>query len=181
MVTCFSDAAMNNEKIWEKILHADRAKLDFLLHLGDEELRTQTDARFSIRNRCQTLLILLITGISASGLTFLMSDNMCQSAFLLIATAFWSWQAWHLFDVVKSAPRMTAHGKPTDNIFYDAEGETSLETTKLHKLYAIELTINEVMSANSCMAKSFNRGIRLASVGLVCCAIGGILTRLWFC
>ena len=174
-----------NEKqdVWDAICDVDADRLDLLYQLGDSELRTQIDARFSIRGRCQTLLILLITGISAAGMTFLLSKDMKLTAFLWVAIAFWTWHALNLFNSVKSTPRTTAHGLPTDNIFRDKETgkPISLEDTKRRKLYAIEVTINEIMAKNKAMAVAFNSALKWSFVGFGACAAVGVSVRIISC
>ena len=52
---------------WDMICGVDADKLDLLYELGNEEVRTQMQSRLSIRGRCQTLLILLVSGVAAAG------------------------------------------------------------------------------------------------------------------
>ena len=168
---------MENSSVVRKVEYnyffdADKDKTDFLLECGKNELAIQEQSRLAIRSRCQTLALLLVSGVSASIMLPISNNGMLLFSLLPLPVC-WGVLLVFLMYFIWSRPRTTAWGAPIDNYVLD---ETTLER-KHRKLYAINNIICERQEENKKMGNAFNATLVLS----ITSAAGFILFHFWDC
>lgn len=153
----------DRDELWAEILAIPNEKIDFLLSIGTEEFKIHNQSRITLRNRVQTLMIILLTATTGSLLSILYgTTDIWRRITLLVPAITWLFSSGVLFFYVQSRKFWTGFGSPLDNI----DSSESLSDAKIRKLFNIEESIISMSMNNYKIGRVFNGCLIASALGI---------------
>lgn len=153
------EMVISNEKTPIKDIPAE--KLDFAVDMAVREFEYQDRCRTAIRGRVQTLLLVLVSAVSAICLYFLKYPDTKTGLVLTLPFLLWIGVCLRLYPLVMSAGMTDPYGDIRENLF----GNESINWFKRRQIHHLCVSADELSKKTVSTAKAFNDCLMVSVLG----------------